>query len=374
MERTRRTGGVPESKEFSVKGGRAVPNWRKFLSNLVNKKALTHFLCTYIASDGQKKLKDSPDKKYMLAGGFNDGTQTKVVTGDGVQDMPTMHSTHEEADTRMLLHATVFNKEQVPGAHARVIIESPDTDVMVLAVHYCPKMRNVSEVWIIAQNKCVPIHSICEQLSPSLCDILPIMHSLTGCDTTSSFLGIGKKTALKVLLQDSEKHKDLITLIGNNEETAIEAASKFVISLYEPKAKKDTSINQLRIKLAKRKDKDIARIPPCEDAFTQHTKRCMWQAKLWTSAHINDPDVGNVEDYGWKKDAMGTLSPIFFEGPTAAELLSDLVCACKGRKKCYSGCACNQLAMACTSLCTCEGDPEECGNVNTQLAHVVSTE
>ena len=34
---------------------------------------------------------------------------------------------------------------------------------------------------------------------PELCDILPVFHSFTGCDTTSAFVRRGKVTQLKVL-------------------------------------------------------------------------------------------------------------------------------------------------------------------------------
>jgi hypothetical protein len=50
--------------------------------------------------------------------------------------------------TRMLLHAihadTRFGDMNVKG---RIIIKSPDTDVLLLCIHFFPSMRNIKELW-----------------------------------------------------------------------------------------------------------------------------------------------------------------------------------------------------------------------------------
>ena len=67
----------------------------------------------------------------------------------GVQEAVDFYSTHEEAETRMILHAlhasNVFKRNDMTG---RVIINTPDTDVLVLAFHYYPQMDRVKEFWI----------------------------------------------------------------------------------------------------------------------------------------------------------------------------------------------------------------------------------
>jgi hypothetical protein len=86
-------------------------------------------------------------------------------------------------------------------------VKSPDTDILVLLVHYFPKIKNTSELWfqtgLITSTKdyrrYIPIHELCKSLSSVVCEILPAGYALTGCDTTSSFFGIGKKSMLKAL-------------------------------------------------------------------------------------------------------------------------------------------------------------------------------
>ena len=55
-----------------------------------------------------------------------------IVVNDAVvavTEVPYLFSDHEEADTRLLLHA-----QQAAQAFSSVTIKSPDTDVMVLSI------------------------------------------------------------------------------------------------------------------------------------------------------------------------------------------------------------------------------------------------
>jgi len=41
----------------------------------------------------------------------------------------------------------------------------------------------------------MPVHSIAAAMDPRMCATLHVFHAFTGCGTTSSFAGKGKKTA-----------------------------------------------------------------------------------------------------------------------------------------------------------------------------------
>lgn len=56
------------------------------------------------------------------------------------------------------------------------------------------------------------MHDITLAIGPLVCNILPAVHALTGCDTTSSFLGIGKKTVYKTSIQNPQKFQNLLSL------------------------------------------------------------------------------------------------------------------------------------------------------------------
>ena len=86
----------------------------------------------------------SPAQAYFVSGAYKDGTVTKVVTCNGVQTVPELFCTHEEADTRIFLHAwhvnQTFERSRIQG---RLVIRSLDTDVLVLAVYYFQRLSHV---------------------------------------------------------------------------------------------------------------------------------------------------------------------------------------------------------------------------------------
>jgi L-rhamnose isomerase len=98
-----------------------------------------------------------------------------------------------------------------------LVVKSPDTKVHVLDVHYFPKMKNTSELWfqtglITSTKDCrryIPVHELFKSLNSVVCEILPAAHALTGCDITSSFFGIGKKSMFKVLKETPNQFSDL---------------------------------------------------------------------------------------------------------------------------------------------------------------------
>lgn len=116
----------------------------------------------------------------------------KRINTDGIVDCPKLFSSHEEADT--LCADQQFHAK---GYNGRIVVKSPDTDVLVLLVHYFPQMCNTCELWFqtgsISTTKdgrrYIPVHEICNCLSSVICNVLPAAHAITGCDTTAFFFG-----------------------------------------------------------------------------------------------------------------------------------------------------------------------------------------
>jgi hypothetical protein len=118
------------------------------------------------------------------------------------------------------------------------------------------------------------VHDITLAIGPLVCNILPAVHALTGCDTTSSFFGIGKKTVYKTLIQNPQKFQNLLSLAGSDVETSVEVGRKFVSVLYDPKGAAKSAhdnLNELRVKSTLAKDASLVRMPPSEAAFKQHS-------------------------------------------------------------------------------------------------------
>jgi hypothetical protein len=146
----------------------------------------------------------------------------------------------------MLLHTIHADKVFAEsGVKGRIIIESPDSDVLVLCVHYFSKLQHTQELWFqtgtVSSSKdrwrYIPVHEICSTLSPVFTNILPAAHAVTGCDTTSSLFGIDKRSVFKVLNENPDNYKDLSNLADCDVEVSVTAARRLVIKQHDSKGK-----------------------------------------------------------------------------------------------------------------------------------------
>ena len=201
-------------------------------------------------------------------------------------------------------------------------------------------------------------------MGEAFCRILPAVHSISDCDTVSSFFGIGKKKVLKTL-QDhgTEVYEDLVSDGGQFSDVFIGAAEKLVIHCYGTKSSNMSStLAQLRAWLVKFKDSSLAKLPPSKPSFVQHAMRASWQIQVWLSAHIAKPNIPSPVGHEWQWSSRGCLEPTLFEGETASEIMQDLLCSCpSSRTTCMEDCMCFQNSLACTELCPCHAG-ERCGN------------
>ena len=95
---------------------------------------------------------------------------------------------HEEADTRIVFHI-LHALEQ--GAKT-VLVRTVDTDVVVILVgkfHDLLKTQPLTDIWMAfgMGYRYLNINAICESLGESKSQALPVLHSYSGCDTTSAF-------------------------------------------------------------------------------------------------------------------------------------------------------------------------------------------
>lgn len=117
---------------------------------------------------------------------------------------------HEEADMQILLHI----KDALDKEGRSVLVHTVETDVLVIII---AQFHTLSSTWPglsfwvafgIGKNfQLLSINTICEYLGDKKCRVLPFFHMFTGCDTTSAFLGKGKKSvweAWKVYPEDTE--------------------------------------------------------------------------------------------------------------------------------------------------------------------------
>ena len=158
---------------------------------------------------------------------------------------------------------------------------------------YC-KVRNINVEVILATLMSASDSLILRSVSPTFSSILPAEHALTGCDPTSALFEIGQKSVCKAIYDHPDDFSDLLILNSEDDASALQAALKLTSALYDPKAKRKDAIqnlNNLRVKLASKKNASLIKLPPCEASFTQHVRRASWQTKIWMTSHIAMQDT-----------------------------------------------------------------------------------
>lgn len=140
-----------------------------------------------------------------------------MIIKERVDILQELRSDHEEADTRMILHAS-----HVSSTNKRIVIQSPDTDVAVLAT-YAFERIHCNELWFktVVKDKVrfIPIHLVSGKLGINICTTLLGFPALTDCDSTSGLFNVSKKKEWKAFLKDEIAHDhigNLGTSISNH--------------------------------------------------------------------------------------------------------------------------------------------------------------
>ena len=115
------------------------------------------------------------------------------IMSNTVELVTELESSQEEADTPMMLHLAHISQYDFSCG----VIASIDADVIFLCLtnyHKFP-MPFFQKCCSETRMKYVDIPSIGNVLGRNVCETLPGIHAITGCDTISSFAGKGKLTA-----------------------------------------------------------------------------------------------------------------------------------------------------------------------------------
>ncbi|CAH3141995.1 unnamed protein product, partial [Porites evermanni] len=333
--------------------------WAKYISNPRNKTNLCTFLTQALSELGKKKLPQG--KCLVIGGGCSDGESSLHIRRDHpTVTLSDLQANHEEADTRLLFHA-----KHASQPDSRIIIHSPDTDVLVLGISFYDEL-GCKELWLRTGSKdrlrYIPLHEISTKVGPKICKALPAFHALTGSDATSAFAGVGKKRAYNIL-EDSEVHQESLSQLGQITltEDEIKQCVKFVFSLYPTTKKTPSSLDELRYLLFCQKRQKSEALPPTSDSFIQHLKRANYQVLVWRKSLVGNQDLPEPQCSGWKEED-GVLCPILMTSNPAPESIIELTtCNCK-KSLCRSTCSCANNGLCCTEACFCMAEPGSCLN------------
>ena len=169
-EGVRETRGTAPSQ--IVKGTTKISKWSKFLKNGSNNQRLFEYIAHYL------KSQVTPSNTKQLVVTCRDMVITNAISV-GLEEILSPCD-HEEADTRMILHASNILEDM-----SSVTLRTVDTDVLVLAVALS-NMNPTKKIWVSFgvddQKKMFSAHEICIQVGPEKAQALPTFHAFTGCD------------------------------------------------------------------------------------------------------------------------------------------------------------------------------------------------
>ena len=126
-------------------------------------------------------------------------------------DYNILKSTHEEADTKIILHALNVRDR---GAIELLVI-SQDTDVMVLMVRRYPKLPS-RPFFVPRSGEYISIRSIYQSLGELKSSALSGFHAFSGCDTTECLNGKGKLSYWKAFMAATDEQLVAYTQLGKD--------------------------------------------------------------------------------------------------------------------------------------------------------------
>ena len=216
-------------------------------------------------------------------------------------------------------------------------------------------------------NTAHPVHEITQTLGPEKSLSCPLFHSFTGCDTTSSFLGIGKKTAWAAWQGYPELTETLLTLSDDPTLLTLDSIhmarlESWTVFMYS-KSSGCSRVNDVRRQLFSHCTRTLDHTPPPTHTHThtqemplQHAKRALYQAGyIWRKARQRHQNVPDVSAWGWTQDVNTKLWMPFWTVLDDASKTCALLHHCGCGKACRGNCKCAKAGIKCTILCNCEG-------------------
>ena len=311
-------------------------------------------------NDGMNRV-ESPTPDVVVSNfRIPDGTELPCSTAGA--EVSELNITMEEADARIVPHVM----HAVTHGISRIIVLSADTDVFVLMVFYWNVLHShgLSELWVKAgvgdSTRFIPIHVLAAQIGENLCQVLPAVHVLTGCDYTSK---IGTKHA--ALMTNPEHYLEHFGT--KTDQSTIDKAEEYLTQVL----KKGTNfkkmdqlhfkkMDQLRNELYHNsKSVSLQQLPPTSSATRLHILRAVYATNEMVSLLSTTHDRLDPTQYGFE-EVDDLLTPKMHANPIPEKFATHCHCLKCGTQRC----PCLRNAEPCCSFCRCQsGLVAECKKV-----------
>ena len=208
--------------------------------------------------------------------------------------------------------------------------------------------RKIVKRWDIKKTKVL--------LGDNICRMLPFLHSVTGCDTTSRMFGVGKGVALKKLINEGHLKQQALLFNNNLKQPEVIKSGEMAIScLYNGSTSE--GLDSLRFRRFANKVMtsttfvQVHTLPPTSAAASYYSLRVYLQVQTW----IGNGDNLEPLKWGWDRTDNMLLPIKTHLQPAPDDLLKIIRCQCKSN--CDSKrCTCRKHGLECSSGCReCQG-------------------
>jgi hypothetical protein len=246
-----------------------------------------------------------------------------------------------------------------------------DTDLLILLLHHMDSRKKTLYFRSDKKSKeqrVYNVNTLKECLGQRLCSQLLFIHAFTGCDTTSTVFGMGKKTFFQKAAEGDKELESCalaFTEPGQTSDAIEQHGNQSMVVLFS--GKRSDSLASLRHSVLKKKVVSAssfvapARLPPTASSTKFHSLRVYYQIMVWLGLDNNL----DATDWGWKIEDHQFVPVMTAKNAAPDNLLQIVHCNCT--TACTTQrCTCRRYGLPCTSVCgRCQ--LESCENPNNLL-------
>lgn len=355
-ERDRRAASGAQKVKITRAEQKTPKQFKKYLADGSNKEDLIEFLYESWVKCDPKVLGD-----ITLVVAHAKECHSLSVQHDCLvrTEIPVLFSDHEEADTRLLLHAY-----HAASDFSTVVIKSPDTDVFILSLATANEFLGCDLLFLTGSGnsrRIINVFEISRKYTPEECKAILGLHVFSGCDSISAFQGKGKIKPLQLVL----KTDDFVNCFANLgtdwdfSDDALPVFERFVCAMY---GQKDCSlVNTARYNLFRLICRSDQFLPPNQDCLRHHLHRANYQAAVHRRCLQGCINAPSPVGHGWKLEDSSLAFVWMTIDPAPQSVLKTVHCKCK-KSGCKGACSCHKIGLPCTDLCQCP--PDDCTNLN----------
>ena len=240
---------------------------------------------------------------------------------------------------------------------AELIINSTDTDVLLLLVYYQTKScnRTLFRTGRGKDVRSIDVKDAYESTGSKRAKALLGHRAFGGSDFTCTFNGKSKLTTWRYH-SSSDAVLNAFSQLGSpdlsirDERTA--KLQTYVINLYcEKRPITIKTIGELPWYMFKKRQLESEKLPPTECAIRKKVMRSHYVANIWIQAEKSHMDYLNPIEYGWARADDGFLTPELTDLPPAPNgIVKMSLCHCKIPGN-TNKCVCKKVELKCTEIC-----------------------